>query len=174
MSRTPHSAIPRPSLLADSSSAAILARFLATWSRQSNQGGFWSSLYLGLVLTVVSVSFLRSILFFIWTLNASSRIHNRMLSSVLKSPISFFHANPVGRVLNRFSADQGMMDDMLPNTFFNFLQVSHLRRARHSAAHFLLQISTAKQQITLCGSLCLKIMPILCVKSSPSGLLLFL
>lgn len=34
---------------------------------------------------------------------ASSTIHKIMLKSVLKSPMSFFDATPMGRILNRFS-----------------------------------------------------------------------
>jgi hypothetical protein len=31
----------------------------------------------------------------------------------------------LGRILNRFSKDTGHMDDLLPITLFDFIQVSH-------------------------------------------------
>ena len=34
----------------------------------------------------------------------------------------FFDSNPIGRVLNKFSKDTGYMDDLLPMTFYDFLQ----------------------------------------------------
>ena len=37
---------------------------------------------------------------------ASTRIHADMVGCVLRAPLSFFHTNPSGRVLNRFSNDQ--------------------------------------------------------------------
>ncbi len=41
---------------------------------------------------------------------------------VLRSPLSFFHTNPTGRVLNRFSRDQGGVDELLPQCMFDSLQ----------------------------------------------------
>ncbi len=37
-----------------------------------------------------------------------------MSARVLRAPLAFFHTNPAGRVLNRFSKDQGAADDLLP------------------------------------------------------------
>eukprot|EP00937_MAST-01D_sp_MAST-1D-sp2_P004845 g4845.t1 len=36
--------------------------------------------------------------------------------------MAFFHANPSGRILNKFSADQGQIDELLPTVLFDFLQ----------------------------------------------------
>ena len=40
-----------------------------------------------------------------------------MLAALLKAPVLFFDTNPVGRVLNRFSRDIGIMDELLPVVF---------------------------------------------------------
>ena len=37
-----------------------------------------------------------------------------MLTSLLKTPVSFFDVNPAGRILNRFAKDIGCMDEVLP------------------------------------------------------------
>ena len=35
----------------------------------------------------------------------------------------FFDTNPVGRIVNRFSKDLGMIDEMLPWTLLDVIQV---------------------------------------------------
>ncbi len=44
------------------------------------------------------------------------------LLQVLRAPLSFFHTNPTGRVLNRFSRDLGAVDELLPQCLFDSLQ----------------------------------------------------
>jgi hypothetical protein len=58
------------------------------------------------VAVVIVVALLRSALFFEASLRAATRVHDRMVASVLRAPLAFFHTNPSGRVLNRFSSDQ--------------------------------------------------------------------
>jgi len=68
-----------------------------------------------------------------------------MFRRVIKSPIYFFDLNPIGikidgglllfcllliigRIMNRFTKDVNIMDDFLPTTVFDFLQVSLKKR----------------------------------------------
>ena len=48
------------------------------------------------------------------SLKAASSLHDAVLERVLRSPVSFFDENPVGRVLNRFAKDQATLDAELP------------------------------------------------------------
>lgn len=79
---------------------------------------------------------------------SSIKLHYKMFYAVLRSPMSFFDKNPIGilaldnirilfisnienfitigRILNRFSKDTGCMDDELPKTLYNVVQVSYL------------------------------------------------
>ncbi|KAL7520054.1 hypothetical protein ACHAWX_004806 [Stephanocyclus meneghinianus] len=77
----------------------------------------------GLVLTVCFLAILRAFSSFFFTVEASKRLHDQMTKSVLRSKIEFFDTNPIGRILNRFSADVGSNDDQLPSTLFDFLVV---------------------------------------------------
>ena len=51
----------------------------------------------GLLGSLITLSALRAILFFLLMLNASRIFHNRMFARVLRAPISFFDTNPVGK-----------------------------------------------------------------------------
>ena len=42
---------------------------------------------------------------FQWTLTASTTMHNQGIQRIVFSPMSFFYSTPIGRMVNRFSAD---------------------------------------------------------------------
>lgn len=46
-----------------------------------------------------------------------------MLLAVLKAPVFFFDTNPSGRILNRFSRDIGIMDELLPDVLVDSTQL---------------------------------------------------
>lgn len=78
----------------------------------------------GLLVGVAFVlSVLRAALFLNALVNSTNRLHDSMLSAVLKAPVLFFDTNPVGRILNRFSRDIGIMDELLPVTFLHTLEL---------------------------------------------------
>ena len=97
--------------------------YLAKWSGLPpalQQDAFYPSLYGGLVAASVVVSWLRATLFFLAAVEASRRLHDAAFARVLRAPLSFFDSNPAGRILNRFSRDVGLMDDIFPWTAFDF------------------------------------------------------
>lgn len=97
--------------------------WLAQWaSSDDQQDSKWLWVYGILAAIVVSMALLRSLLFFWRSLRASSILHNSMLSHVLGSPLSFFHTNPTGRILNRFTRDQGIGDEVLPQVTWDAVQ----------------------------------------------------
>ena len=80
-------------------------------------------IYAGLAAAALLLSFLRSLLFFNTALNSSAGLQDKMLAAVIKAPLLFFNTNPVGRVLNRFSTDLMFMDELLPDTFLDAIQL---------------------------------------------------
>ncbi|CAI5495011.1 unnamed protein product [Closterium sp. Naga37s-1] len=44
---------------------------------------------------------------------AARRLHDAMLAAILRAPMSFFHTNPVGRLINRFTKDTSDIDKNL-------------------------------------------------------------
>ncbi len=63
----------------------------------------------------------------LYLLRASNRVavnlHNEMLDAILKAPMRFFEANPIGRILNRFSRDIRTIDRELGSRFLDALSV---------------------------------------------------
>ena len=56
-------------------------------------------------------------------LHASSKLHNKMLDSVLHAPMSFFDTTTKGRVVNRFGKDVDYIDRTIPTTFQALLRL---------------------------------------------------
>ena len=67
----------------------------------------------GLGCLVVVLAITRAFISFHVTISASRILHDRMTEAVLRAKVAFFDTNPMGRILNRFSADVGSNDDML-------------------------------------------------------------
>jgi ATP-binding cassette, subfamily C (CFTR/MRP), member 4 len=83
-------------------------------------------LVIGLSATVVFLSIFRAALSLELTVKASQQLHDRMAKALLRSKIEFFDTNPLGRILNRVSADVGSNDDLLPQTLFDFSVISFI------------------------------------------------
>lgn len=79
----------------------------------------YSCLLVGTIVITVS----RSLGFFRFCMSASTNLHNRMFNKIVFSPMLFFNTNPSGRILNRFSKDIGNVDEILPITMIDTVQV---------------------------------------------------
>ncbi|XP_015609831.1 multidrug resistance-associated protein 4 [Cephus cinctus] len=66
---------------------------------------------------------LRNIFFYRICMNASRNLHDLMFSCILKAPMHFFDSHSSGRILNRFSKDIGAVDEILPSTIIESIQV---------------------------------------------------
>ncbi|KAL7298327.1 hypothetical protein TKK_0008673 [Trichogramma kaykai] len=84
-----------------------------------------TSLYIYSILTLACVVTLvtRNIWFCQRFMKASRNLHDRMLQRLLKAPMQFFDRNPSGRIMNRFFNDINVLDELLPVTMLDGLQV---------------------------------------------------
>ncbi|KAG0027434.1 hypothetical protein BGZ81_005634 [Podila clonocystis] len=100
--------------------------FLTTWAKASpeeQKRSYYPTIFGVYVLSTIIMTLARSFLFFYCVSESSRNVFNAMLDALLKTGIDFFHANPHGRVLNRFSKDMANCDEMLPYTFFDAVQI---------------------------------------------------
>ncbi|KAG1687449.1 ABC transporter C family member 14 [Nymphon striatum] len=54
----------------------------------------------------------------------SAILHENMLTSLMKSPVSFFDTTPVGRILNRFTKDMEILDNELLWDFTDVIKIA--------------------------------------------------
>ena len=80
----------------------VTARRAAAQQLPVNMGAF-----VGLTLGAMALAILRAVQWFRSSIAISQSLHDRMLARVVAAPLAFFTANPIGRLLNRFSKDLG-------------------------------------------------------------------
>ena len=101
----------------------VTLTFVGKWAEASDadqNSPYWFSVVYGLTAGTVVLAILRAQVSFYLFLQASKRLHNQMLRSVLRATIEFYDTNPLGRILNRFAADVGIVDELLPFTIYDF------------------------------------------------------
>lgn len=115
--------------------------FLSEWTdseqRRGNSSGtvddyFWDkielkymvAIYLVIVALLLTASFARTIIFFRSSAKASNVIHDETLDGVLYAPMSFFDHNSIGSILARFSTDLDTLDDLVPQTAIDVIEIS--------------------------------------------------
>ena len=65
--------------------------------------------------------FTRDVFFYMRCAFAAKRIHESLLKGIMRSPMSFFDTNPLGRIINRFSSDIDTMEMMIPSQISDFV-----------------------------------------------------
>ncbi|KAL3103423.1 hypothetical protein niasHS_002609 [Heterodera schachtii] len=79
-------------------------------------------IYTGLGMGQACFLALGSVVMSLGMVFASYSLHEKMLRSILRSPIAFFDITPLGRILNRFSKDVDNLDSAIPRSLSSFVQ----------------------------------------------------
>ncbi|KAG6916302.1 hypothetical protein DXG01_007459 [Tephrocybe rancida] len=98
--------------------------FLGFWTVESIHGfrqADYMAVYAGIGIAQAIFAFLLSFAFAFASLIASLNLFKAALTSVVRSPISFFDTTPIGRILSRLSKDQDTLDTELASTLWQFL-----------------------------------------------------
>jgi ATP-binding cassette, subfamily C (CFTR/MRP), member 4 len=105
---------------------SMLADYWLRWWASETYGSqdhpLYQWIFALLVFLTILVGYHKVELWFYFTNIASKELHLQSLWGVLHSPLSFFVANPTGRILNRFTKDQNQVDELFPSTFFDCFQ----------------------------------------------------
>ena len=80
--------------------------------------------YVVFVCVLLVAGIVRALAYFRMCYTASVNIHRELFRATLRAPMSYFDRNPVGRILNRFSKDMGIADDVLPPTLYEAIDVN--------------------------------------------------
>ncbi|CAF4884012.1 unnamed protein product [Pieris macdunnoughi] len=75
------------------------------------------------IIYILIMTHARILTFVVITMRASINLHNNMFNNLIRALMKFFDTNPSGRVLNRFSKDIGAMDETLPRSFLETIQM---------------------------------------------------
>lgn len=82
------------------------------WS-QYEYVAVYALIALGSIVSIVCRQIFRTML----AVKAAKTMHEDLLESVARAPLSFFHTTPAGRIINRFSSDQSTVDENFFNSF---------------------------------------------------------
>lgn len=93
--------------------------------------------------------FTRSLLYMNLAIRSSKRLHDRAFRGMMGTSLRFFDTQPVGRILNRFAKDVGYIDDLLPDTGIDVVQLGLLSTA------VVLTISVLDPFVLLMASPCI-------------------
>lgn len=100
-------------------------RFIGLWALEHNnyyynkyktinQSEFNHSYYIKtawiLLIVIYIVSYLKRITMSTFLLSTNTVLHQRMINSLTRAKVIFFDINPIGRILNRFANDIGILD----------------------------------------------------------------
>jgi ABC-type multidrug transport system fused ATPase/permease subunit len=80
---------------------------------------YYLGVYFVIGVVALIMTSLRSYIMFTGSLKASNRIHNQLLTRILRAKVRFYDTTPLGRIVNRFSSDLATIDqEIAPSLSF--------------------------------------------------------
>nr|Q07E42.1 RecName: Full=Cystic fibrosis transmembrane conductance regulator; Short=CFTR; AltName: Full=ATP-binding cassette sub-family C member 7; AltName: Full=Channel conductance-controlling ATPase; AltName: Full=cAMP-dependent chloride channel [Dasypus novemcinctus]ABI93634.1 cystic fibrosis transmembrane conductance regulator, ATP-binding cassette (sub-family C, member 7) [Dasypus novemcinctus] len=89
----------------------------------STSSFYFLYIYVGVADTFLALGLFRGLPLVHTLITVSKILHHKMLHSVLQAPMSTLNTLKAGGILNRFSKDIAILDDLLPLTIFDFIQL---------------------------------------------------
>ncbi|XP_006462121.1 hypothetical protein AGABI2DRAFT_151707 [Agaricus bisporus var. bisporus H97] len=112
--------------------ASVMSTFaLRYWGEHNREQGnnegmmFYLVIYGLFSLSSCLLGGISSVLMWVFcALKSTKRLHDMMLDALMKAPLSFFELTPTGRILNLFSRDVYVTDQILGRVIQNFCRTS--------------------------------------------------
>ncbi|XP_043470122.1 ATP-binding cassette subfamily C member 4-like [Leptopilina heterotoma] len=78
-------------------------------------------IYSALICCAAIIIYIKYFCYYDMCLRSSINLHSNMFYNIIRASMLFFHSNPSGRIINRFSKDIGLVDRYLPNCLYGVL-----------------------------------------------------
>ncbi|KAF5273603.1 hypothetical protein FQR65_LT04602 [Abscondita terminalis] len=78
--------------------------------------------YFLLTIASIALTIFKILSFISISLRASQKLHSDLLTNIIYAKVTFFGNNSSGQILNRFSNDLNVTDELLPNAIFVIIQ----------------------------------------------------
>ncbi|KAK4053428.1 hypothetical protein OIV83_001593 [Microbotryomycetes sp. JL201] len=103
--------------------------WLKNWSQRNSETGnngnltYYLGIYAAFGVGAAAVLFANGVLLYsLCVIRSATIMHDRMFNAVLRSPMLFFETTPLGTILNRFSRDIYVIDEVLARVFGGFFR----------------------------------------------------
>ncbi|KAN0055185.1 hypothetical protein ACTA71_008282 [Dictyostelium dimigraforme] len=80
-------------------------------------------IYIGIGMTSIIITVVRTFSFFEYSVHAARAIHHELFNALLKKPMSFFDQTPLGRIINRFTRDLDIVDNLIATSIAQFFSL---------------------------------------------------
>ncbi|KAI8342171.1 P-loop containing nucleoside triphosphate hydrolase protein [Chlamydoabsidia padenii] len=108
---------------------------------------YYLGVYFAIGMIACAVASIRLLILYSGSIKASRRIHAQLLDTILHAKVRFFDTTPLGRILNRFSADMETIDQEV-SPQFSFLLFSVI-----STLMIVIVVSTVTPAFLIPGSI---------------------
>ncbi|XP_034876189.1 cystic fibrosis transmembrane conductance regulator [Mirounga leonina] len=105
----------------ENSTQSINSSYAVIFTNTSEYYVFY--IYVGVADTLFALGLFRGLPLVHTLITVSKILHHKMLHAVLQAPMSTLNTLKAGGILNRFSKDIAILDDLLPLTIFDFIQL---------------------------------------------------
>ena len=111
------------STVSQQAGAIMMTQWLTWWTMNQfrQKVEFWFGTYIGIGIATALLMIILNITIPFGVLAASRTFHNKALSGVIGAPMGWFHTNPAGRVIGRFSKDIESIDQRLMPKIFQVI-----------------------------------------------------
>lgn len=111
--------------IATTSISSFSNESMSVVSESSSGLDFYLTVYVSSMGIIIVMMIAKGFIGATYYVRAACRLHDTVLTNVMKAPMRFFDANPPGRILNRFSKDLDEADVYLPQLQDTFFQVGN-------------------------------------------------